>query len=198
MSGCWLSTLLLQSTAKNSPERHQIWCNFVKQCATSPHLGGTGTIMMNSSGIFVKATHKRTLGEWYIGSYGIARWLFVPNLDILQPTNPTRGSGENNQWSEGCVSRSMPVVPVWAADMTINAPNVVVDKWCIKNINTSLRKYPIFFNISPIVQISGAECTTFSWIEYRRTSWSRYCGRPTRFANTIKWRYDETWSDSTG
>ena len=32
---------------------------------------------MNSSGIFVKATHKRTLGEWYIGSYGIARWLFV-------------------------------------------------------------------------------------------------------------------------
>ena len=51
----------------------------------------------------------------------------MPNLDILQPTNPTRGSGENNQWSEGCVSRSTPVVPVRAADMTINAPNVVVD-----------------------------------------------------------------------
>ena len=126
-SGCRLSTLLLQSTAKNSPERRQIWCNFAKQCATSPHVGGTGTITMNSSGIFVKATHKRTLGEWYIGSYGIVRWLFVPNLGILQPTNPTRGSGENNQWSEGCVSRSTPVVPVRAADMTINAPNVVVD-----------------------------------------------------------------------
>ena len=51
----------------------------------------------------------------------------MPNLDILQPTNLTRGSGENNQWSEGCVSRSTLVVPVRAADMTINAPNVVVD-----------------------------------------------------------------------
>ena len=51
----------------------------------------------------------------------------MPNLDILQQTNPTRGSGENNQWSEGCVSRSTPVVPVRAADMTTNAPNVVVD-----------------------------------------------------------------------
>ena len=50
----------------------------------------------------------------------------MPNLDILQLTSPTRGSGENNQWSEGCVSRSMPDVPVRAADMTINAPNVVV------------------------------------------------------------------------
>ena len=50
----------------------------------------------------------------------------MPNLDILQPTSPTRDSGANN-WSEGCVSRSTPDVPVRAADMTINAPNVVVD-----------------------------------------------------------------------
>jgi hypothetical protein len=51
----------------------------------------------------------------------------VPNPDILQPTSPARGSGENNQWSEGCVSRSTPDVPVRAADTPITAQNVVVD-----------------------------------------------------------------------
>ena len=51
----------------------------------------------------------------------------MPNPDILQPTSPARGSGENNQESEGCVSRSTPDVPVRAMDTTITAQNVVVD-----------------------------------------------------------------------
>ena len=51
----------------------------------------------------------------------------MPNPDILQPTSPARGSRENKQESEGCVSRSTPDVPVRAVDTTITAQNVVVD-----------------------------------------------------------------------
>ena len=41
--------------------------------------------------------------------------------------SPAWGSRENNQGSEGCVSRSTPDVPRWPADTTITAQNVVVD-----------------------------------------------------------------------